>query len=233
MEELPADLVGQGFPGVAASLRSTAAVALARVMSSCNPGSQYAKLALASAEAMNNADELLFEEGLGDESVILPCVRIFLTTAVIPLLPSPSGPVLDRVMPLILPLIRQFPVYPHGRALRLCFLDFLLSVFSKGLEYSETCSSGSIGLQLALDWACCEGGEMDVAVQVQCLKVIFSICALTRYQMTIVLLAGHFISSRTFEFQHDSFWYEVFGWFSTRRRLGRHFASHYYFAPCC
>lgn len=171
MEELPADLVGQGFPGVAASLRSTAAVALARVISSCNPGSQYAKLALVSAEAMSNAEELLFEEGLGDEAVILPCVRIFVTTAAVPFLPLPVDPVLDRVMTLILPVISQVPSHPHGRALRLCFLELLLSVFSKGLEYSEAKGSVNIGLQLALDWASGEGGATDAAVQVLCLKV--------------------------------------------------------------
>jgi hypothetical protein len=173
MEELPADLVGQGFPGVAASLRCTAAVALARVMSSCNPGSQYAKLALVSAEAMSNAEELLFEEGLGDDVVILPCVRIFVTTAVVPFLSSPIAPVLDRVMPLLLPVVNQVPSHPHGRALRLCFLDLLLAVFSKGLEHSEANSPGRVGLQLALDWACGDRGSgTDSAVQVQCLKVI-------------------------------------------------------------
>ncbi len=176
MEDLPSDLVGQGFPGVAASLRSAAAVALARVMSTCNPGAQYAKLALASAEAMSNVDELLFEEGLGDEAVILPCVRIFLTTAVVPFLPSPVGPVLERVMPLIMPLLSQasqVPVHPHGRGLRLCFLDLLFAVFAKGLDYSEVTSAGSVGLQLVLDWACQDGGGVDSAVRAKCLKVSF------------------------------------------------------------
>lgn len=143
------------------------------MISSCNPGSQYAKLALSSAEAMSNAEELLFEEGLGDEVVILPCVRIFITTAAVPFLPAPIDPVLDRVMPLILPVFCQVPSHPHGRALRLCFLDLLLAIFSKGLDYSEANSSGKIGLQLALDWACGEGGGTDAAVQLQCLKVTF------------------------------------------------------------
>jgi hypothetical protein len=192
MEDLPSDLVGQGFPGVAASLRSAAAVALARVMSTCNPGAQYAKLALASAEAMSNVDELLFEEGLGDEAVILPCVRIFLTTAVVPFLPSPVGPVLDRVMPLIVPLISQVPDYPHGRALRLCFLDLLFVVFAKGLDYSEAASSGSVGLQLVLDWACQEGGGVDAAVRAKCLKVSFQ-CFNSKSKHLIA-----FIASRSF-----------------------------------
>jgi hypothetical protein len=171
MEELPSDLMGQGFPGVAASLRSTAAVALARVMSTCDPGAQYAKLTLLSAESMSNVDELILEEGLGDEAVILPCVRIFLTTAVVPFLPSPAGPVLERVMPMILPLIRQVPAYPHGRALRLCFLDLLFAAFAKGLDHSDLGSVGSVGLQLALNWACQEAAGIDAAVRVKCLKV--------------------------------------------------------------
>ena len=171
LEDLPSDLVGQGFPGVAASLRSTAAVALARVMSTCDPGAQYAKLTLASAEAMNKVEELMFEEGLGDEAVILPCVRIFLTTSVVPFLASPVGPVLDRLMPVVLPLISQVPVYPHGRALRMCFLDLLFAVFAKGIDHSEAKSAGSIGIQLALDWACNDGGGIDAAVRAKCLKV--------------------------------------------------------------
>ena len=163
--------MGQGFPGVAASLRSTAAVALARVMSTCNPGAQYAKLTLVSAEAMNHVEELMFEEGLGDDAVVLPCVRMFLTTSVVPFLASPVAPVLDRLMPVVLPLISQVPVYPHGRALRLCFLDLLFAVFAKGLDHSEAKSAGSIGLQLALDWACNDGGGIDTAVRAKCLKV--------------------------------------------------------------
>jgi hypothetical protein len=171
MEELPSALERQGFPGAAASLRTAAAVALARVMSTCSPGAQYAKLMLQSAEAMSDAEELLFEEGLGDEAVALPCVRLFLTTAVVPSLSSPAGPVLERIMPLIVPLIPQVPAHPHGRALRLCFLDLLSVAFSKGLDTSEAGSTGSVALQLVMDWACGAEEGIDAAVRVRCLKV--------------------------------------------------------------
>jgi hypothetical protein len=77
--------------------------------------------------------------------------------------------VVERAMSM-LPAISQLPAHPHGRAVRICFLDLLLTAFSKGLQYSDD-SAASAGLQLALDWAWHEGPGIDAAVRARCLKV--------------------------------------------------------------